>query len=412
MTHETTQDPLPDATSFALPALDPRALEARAERVVIDLRSPSEFAEDHVDGAWNVPLFDDDQRALVGTLYRRVSPAAAFERGRELVEERIEELVLAIAELAGWTPPRADLRARVRELTADGYAGFAGELTTRAIDAKELDFARAPIVLCCWRGGMRSRSVTLLLRELGLSRACVAAGGYRAWRQLVAQDLERFEAPPTFVLRGLTGVGKTLVLRELERIRPRTTLDLEDCARHRSSILGMVGLEPVGQKTFESRVRARITHGFDRVLVVEGESRKVGDVVVPPRVWSALDGGTSLELVASTERRVEVLRNDYLARPENAQELLPRLAYLDERIAREPGTPTLVERFRAGAVDEVVRELLERWYDPRYRHGEQGRRYAATFDATDPERCARAISAWIDAQATVRRAEPREGVHA
>ncbi|MBK7878779.1 MAG: tRNA 2-selenouridine(34) synthase MnmH [Planctomycetes bacterium] len=412
MIHETNPNPPPAAVLRALPALDPRALEARPDRVVIDLRSPAEFAEDHVDGAWNLPLFDDDERALVGTLYRRVSPAAAFERGRELVEARIEDLVLAIAERAGWTPPRADLRARVRELTARGYEGFAGELDVRPVAADEAELLRSPVALCCWRGGMRSRSVTLLLRELGLARAGLIAGGYRAWRRLVVEDLARFDAPPTYVLRGLTGVGKTLVLRELERLRPRWTLDLEGCAQHRSSILGMVGLEPVSQKAFEARVRARLALGFDGVLVVEGESRKVGDVVVPQRVWSALDGGTSVELVASIERRVEVLEHDYLARPENAAELLPRLEYLDDRIGHAPGESTLVARFEGGDVDGVVRELLERWYDPRYRHGEQGRAHAATFDATDPTRCARELVAWIETQPTARRVVPRKGVHA
>lgn len=379
------------AEHCALPAITARTLSALADAVVVDLRSPVEFAEDHVPGAIHVPLLDDDERALVGTLYRRASPEEAFERGRLLVAARIEALVGAIAGLVGWDGARVELRERVLALTGGGVQRFGERLATEATAPTP----ERPVVLCCWRGGMRSRSVAYLLRELGLERACVLDGGYRAWRALVLADLDAFVAPPTFVLRGLTGVGKTLVLRELERLRPRSTLDLEGLAQHRSSILGMVGLAPVTQRAFESRMRERLTAGFDPVLFVEGESRKVGDVIVPARVWSALDGGVDLELVAPVERRVQVLLDDYLAHPGSAEELVPRLAFLDERLGERP---TLVDRFQGGEHDAVVRTLLERYYDPLYRHTERGRRYAARFDASDPQRCAHAIAAWVDAR--------------
>ncbi|MBI5361606.1 MAG: tRNA 2-selenouridine(34) synthase MnmH [Planctomycetes bacterium] len=387
-THGTTP-----AERSALPAITARTLSASVGAAVVDLRSPVEFAEDHVPGAINVPLLDDDERALVGTLYRRASPDKAFERGRLLVAERIEALVGAIARRADWAGAEVDLRERVLALTWGGAQRFGERLATDKIASAP----EQPVVLCCWRGGMRSRSVAYLLRELGLARACVLDGGYRAWRALVLADLEAFVAPPTFVLRGFTGVGKTLVLRELEHLRPRSTLDLEALAQHRSSILGMVGLAPVTQKAFESRMRERIVAGFDAELFVEGESRKVGDVIVPARVWSALDGGVDLDLEAPVERRVQVLLDDYLAHPGSMEELVPRLAFLDERLGVRP---TLVERFQRGEHEAVVRLLLERYYDPLYRHTEQGRRYAARFDASDPVLCARAIAAWVDARPT------------
>ena len=120
--------------------------------------------------------------------------------------------------------------------------------------------------------------------------------------------LDEATLPKAFVLRGLTGVGKTLVLRELERIRPGWTLDLEGHAQHRSSILGMIGLEPVGQKAFESDIATRLRAGFPADLVVyEGESRKVGDRIVPERVWDSLITGKNPKLTTTVERRVEAL---------------------------------------------------------------------------------------------------------
>src|SRR5262249_9969854 len=141
-----------------------------------------------------------------------------------------------------------------------------------------------------------------------------------------------WEAPPSFVLRGLTGVGKTLVLRAIARLRPGWTLDLEALASHRSSILGMVGLRPASQKLFESRLAQRIAAGRGPVCVVEGESRKVGDLVLPEHVWRAIDGGTGLELVADDACRMRVLVDDYLASAESRAELALRLPFIEERL--------------------------------------------------------------------------------
>ena len=249
-----------------------------------------------------------------------------------------------------------------------------------------------PVVVHCWRGGLRSRSMIVLLRALGLERAIGLAGGYKSYRRHVRQTIETWRAPPAFVLRGLTGVGKTLVLRELERIRPRATFDLEALAGHRSSLLGMVGLEPCSQKTFESRIFQRIAEGFPGHVVLEGESRKVGDRIVPASVWGALASGVNIELRAPMERRVQVLVDDYLARESNRPELRAQLALVEARM--EQRAP-LVELFDAGREQELVRVLLERYYDPLYRHSEQGKHYALTIDATDPTRAAEVIASWI-----------------
>ncbi|HUR27853.1 MAG TPA: hypothetical protein VM509_06685, partial [Planctomycetota bacterium] len=256
-----------------------------------------------------------------------------------------------------------------------------------------------PLVLHCWRGGLRSRSVTSFVRALGLERAVALDGGYKAYRVWVRAELDLWDAPPMFVLRGLTGVGKTLVLRELERLRPGWTLDLEELAGHRGSVLGGVGLEPCTQKTFETRILARLSRGFPGRCVVEGEGRKVGDSLLPPRVWSALDAGTNLELTASPERRAQVLLGDYLALESNRGAIAAELPFIEQRLGSVKYAGVLSGLFASGRDRELVELLLERYYDPLYRRSEKNRLYAARFDAEDPARAAAAIADWIQARA-------------
>jgi tRNA 2-selenouridine synthase len=389
---------MPEALQERLPSLSAERLLALSDRTCVDLRSPSEFTEDHVPGAINVPLFDDVERALIGTLYRRESPDAAFSRAREITRGKLFALATGLADLAGEALATTELETRFDRLTAHGITALERGLEARA--ARTLP-AR-PLVLHCWRGGLRSRSVVAFMRSLGLSNAYLLEGGYREYRRVVATTLADFAAPPTFVLRGLTGVGKTLVLRELERQRPRWTIDLEAAAGHRSSILGSVGLAPCSQKTFESRLASRVRAGFPGPVVFEGESRKVGDAIVPPRMWAALDGGVNVRLDAPMERRVEVLLADYLEQTTNRAELRGRLPFIEDRLGKVKWKGKLVALLDAGAERELVKTLLELYYDPLYRHSEKGRTCAVTIDATDPARAASECAAWIERELAAR----------
>lgn len=382
----------------ALLAIPADELFARDDAIVIDLRSPAEHAEDHVPGAKSLPLFDDDQRALIGTLYARESPSAAFERARHIVRERIRVLVQRIADVAEWTMPAEDLEARVLAMTSDGLEQFQSRLATARGPVR----IERPVVFHCWRGGLRSQSVATLVQSLGLDRTCVLAGGYKAYRAHVVCELEALELPAPFVLRGLTGVGKTLVLGEIEKLRPGWTLDLEDCAQHRSSLLGMVGREPCSQRMFETRIAARLraiagdARTTGKPLVVEGESRKVGDATVPRRVWTALHEGTNVELTASVERRVRVLSEDYLGAPGNRDELLRQLPRIEARMPKRAQGTSLAGMLERGETGALIELLLEHYYDPLYRHSQSGCRYALSVDATDPARAAGEVVAFIE----------------
>lgn len=378
------------ALERALPVV--RADQLSEAAAVVDLRSPAEFAEDHVPGAFNVPLFDDLERAVVGTLYRQTSPDAAFDEARRIAEDRIEALVAEIVRVTGVeAPPASDLRNRLRAMTEGGISGL--EQGIQVEPASSLP--PGATVLHCWRGGLRSRSVAAFLTVLGVPGLCLLDGGYKSYRRRVLERLETATLPRAFVLRGLTGVGKTLVLRELERIRPGWTVDLEGLAGHRSSILGMVGLEPCTQKTFDSRLVQRLEQLGDRV-VYEGESRKVGDVIVPVRVWESLRGGTNFELVAPVARRVEVLVEDYLATDASREQLRGQLPFIEQRLGPVKWRDVLVGMLDGGREDELVEVLLEHYYDPLYRHSEGDRSYAARIDTSDPPAAATAIAEHVD----------------
>ncbi|WP_419191977.1 tRNA 2-selenouridine(34) synthase MnmH [Engelhardtia mirabilis] len=377
-----------------LPSATAEQLLESADLTVVDLRSPSEFAEDHVVGAINAPLFDDAERAIVGTLYRQRGSETAFEAGLQITRAKIAALVGHIAASAGRPLVPEDLDEHVRTLGEGGM----GDMRARLVPELARELPDGALVVACWRGNLRSQSVAALLRRVGLSDVYFLSGGYKAWRRYIRTRLDTWSPPPSFTLRGLTGVGKSLVLRELERLRPGWTLDLELLAGHRSSILGMVGLEPVVQKVFERRVVERIHRGFPGRLVVEGESRKVGNVILPDRVWQAVRGGIAIELVADVPRRIDVLTEDYLGEVDNREQLLAQLPFIEKRLGPIKYDGVLTGLLEAGREDELVELLLEKYYDPLYRHSEKGIRYAATIRSDEPEVAAAEIAAWVETQ--------------
>ncbi len=351
---------------------------------IVDLRSPREFGEDHLPGAVNVPLFDDRQRAVVGTLYHQHSPGAAYEEGLRLVEQRLAEL---LEEVLGAPVPERAWRPRFRELTGpeadpDFVGGFDWQPPER-IPAR-------PILLHCWRGGMRSRSVVALLHALGERRALHLDGGYKGYRAWVRRRIDGLGdrlnglGRALIVLRGPTGVGKTRILHQLEAAQAGTTLDLEGLAQHRSSILGDVGLEPVSQKAFESGLVARLDALGPAPWFIEGESRKVGDAVVPEALFRAMEEGLQVRLDASMEHRVEVLAGDYLPSAEHAAALRERLPFLEQRLGAK-WVGQLSGWLDQGEWRRVAEVLLERYYDPRYGHHDRRRSWQAEYDAGDPE---------------------------
>lgn len=293
---------------------------------VLDVRSPAEFADDHVPGAVNLPVLDDAERAAVGTLYRD-DPFAARKVGAALVARNI-----------------------ARHL--DGF------LRDRPKDFRPLVY--------CWRGGMRSAAMATVLAQVGW-RITVLRGGYKTYRAHVRARLD--ELPPQLDLRllaGSTGTGKTRVLHRLAD-RGAQVLDLEALARHRGSVLGdQPGGPQPSQKFFESLLLGRLEQlDPGKPVWIEAESNRIGDRYVPSALWQRMRQAGGVELRMPPAGRVRHLIGEYrhmIADPALLKETLRRLE------ARR-GAKRLDEWFAlidAGEWEAFVGRLLAEHYDPGY----------------------------------------------
>ncbi|MFQ5655048.1 MAG: hypothetical protein ACE5GW_09995, partial [Planctomycetota bacterium] len=317
------------------------------------------------DGAVNVPLFSNREREVVGTLFRHFGGSPARGWGLERVRARLQAFtreLLAALRLDG-TPP-----------------------------GLPLDPSR-PRVIVCARGGERSAAVTAHLRSLGYPVQRLV-GGYRAHRARVRGLLGSFAPPGIVVLNGLTGCGKTRVLREVARRYPGRVIDLEGLAGHRSSLLGDIGLKPVPQKAFESRLVAVLEGLEGPWTLIEWEARRIGDRELPATLYRAMRAAPQVELVAPMERRIEILCEEYGAGDglEEIRRRLPALAPYP-RIGEE-GVLELEGLLEAGRAGEAARLLLERHYDPRYRHGNRALRLIRRLElGSFADTAARVVSA-------------------
>ncbi|MEI2807462.1 MAG: tRNA 2-selenouridine(34) synthase MnmH [Albidovulum sp.] len=293
---------------------------------VIDVRSPSEYAEDHLPGAINLPVLDDAERARIGTIYKQQSPFLARKLGAALVA-----------------------RNAARHLEGP-LAGMGG--------------GWRPLVYC-WRGGQRSGAFATILAQVGW-RVELVAGGWKSWRRLVVEALQDRPVPsPVVVLDGNTGSAKTELLGLLAA-RGEQVIDLEALANHRGSLFGaMPGGQP-SQKLFEGRLAMALA-GLDpaRPVVVEAESSKVGDIALPKQLWAAMRGAPRLHVAAPVEARAAYLARAYADVAADRTRLAGVIALL------RPLHPAEVigDWLRLagdGAVEPLALGLMARHYDPRY----------------------------------------------
>ncbi len=294
---------------------------------VIDVRSPAEFALDHVPQAVNCPVLDDAERAQIGTLYKRVSPFDAKKAGAALVSKNIARHI------------EERFRGRGR-----GWR---------------------PLVYC-WRGGQRSAAMAHVLREVGWDAATLE-GGYRAYRREVMAQLEILPARFRFrVVCGATGSGKSRLLEALAA-RGAQVLDLERLACHRGSLLGELPGEPQpSQKMFDSLVWSALKRlDTARPVFVEAESKKIGQLQVPAKLLERMREGGCLRLEVPVPERVRFLIEEYRHFLEKPEALKERLQCLTGRYGRAVVGRWLAQT-DARAWDALVADLLATHYDPSY----------------------------------------------
>ena len=306
-----------------------------AEGPLLDVRSPAEFAQGHIPGATNLPLFDDAERVEIGTLYKQQGRQAAVLRGLALVGPRMEALAAALSAAAAGPP--------ASRLSAAGASPL-------------------PLRLHCWRGGMRSGSVAWLAAQLDLP-VQLLEGGYKAYRHWV---LERFERPwPLRLLGGRTGTGKTDLLLAL-RERGVAVLDLEGRAHHRGSSFGALGLPPQpSSEHYENLLAADLTalEGAGEIWL-EAESSQVGRCRIPAGLWRQMKEAAALQVERPLEWRVEQLVAVY------GQQDPAGLAEATRRIAKRLGpqrTALALEAIAAADWASACRQMLD-YYDRCYDH--------------------------------------------
>ena len=293
---------------------------------VIDARSESEYAEDHLPGAVNWPTLDDAQRHAIGTEYKQVSAFDARLHGAVFAARNIADHLQREAHglRRGWRP-----------------------------------------LVYCWRGGQRSGALALVLAQVGFE-VSVVDGGYRAFRRLVIEQLESLPQPlPLQVLCGQTGTGKSRLLSALAAAGEQV-LDLESLAGHRGSVLGGLAQPQPGQKRFEMLLWDQLRRlDPTRPTWIESESRTIGRLRLPQALLLHMRASDCVDVRMSLEDRIELLVDDYPHLLEDVNGLCARLEAL-----REVRGAQVVAHWQALARRQdwraLVHELLVSHYDPIY----------------------------------------------
>ncbi|MXW12008.1 MAG: tRNA 2-selenouridine(34) synthase MnmH [Synechococcus sp. SB0668_bin_13] len=291
---------------------------------LLDVRSPGEFARGHIPGAHNLPLFSDEERAAVGTLYARRGRRAAVRHGLELVGPRLAALAEQAAALAA---------------------------------------AEASLRMHCWRGGLRSSSTAWLLETYDLP--CILLdGGYKAFRRWLRQALD--QPRPVVLLGGHTGSGKTDVLHAL-RSAGAQTLDLEGLARHRGSSFGGLGqpCQPTTEQFENDIAMALQAVSPHRVLWIEAESVQVGRCRIPSELFHQMQQAPLVELQRPEQERLDHLLATYGPMPR--QGLMEATRRIGKRLGPQR-TQQAVEAIAAGNLRRACQVILD-YYDRTYAHG-------------------------------------------
>lgn len=324
------------------------------KNIFIDVRSPKEFNKETIPGAINIPIFDNEERALIGSLYKNNSIEEAKKVGIDIASKKLPQIYEEVS---------------------------------------VLNRGHSHIYIFCSRGGFRSSALAAFFQALNMSIVKIH-GGYKGYRAFIREDLPIISKDlKLIVLYGNTGTGKTHILDSL-REKGLNVLDLEACANHRGSILGSVGLgEANSQKMFESLVYEELKNRNSNLVFVEGESKRIGKSLIPEFIFDKMNEGISLKIISPIENRVEVILNDYVNGCD--KDLIEALNHMRNRMGNE-AIDSYVDLVKKKEYSPIIKDLFIRYYDPLYE--KHKREYIETFENIDSNITADNIIAWTDKQ--------------
>ena len=330
-------------------------LNERFRRTLFDVRTPAEFAQGHIPGAINLPLFSNEERAIIGTIYKQQSPILALLKGLEF---------------AG-----AKMRWYVEE-------------------AQRLSQERA-IALHCWRGGKRSESMGWLLNQAGFE-VMILEGGYKSYRQYAQRFLSEQKAP-LLVLSGYTGSGKTEVLHALAKAGEQI-LDLEALAHHKGSAFGALGEspQPTAEQFENDLFEAYYQLDRSRRIWLEDESKAIGRVYLPEGFWRQMTEAPHIKLEVSLTERIRHLVAVYAHFPQ--EQLIESFQKIRKRLGGQH-LNAAVEALSANDYTTAAKIALV-YYDKTYEYCLQQKTKATVYPFPvkhfDPEQIARDLIAFAD----------------
>ena len=299
--------------------------------ITIDVRSPAEFEHAHIPHALNLPLFDNEQRALIGTTYKKQSREAAIKVGLPLFGAKMLPMIETVE---AWIKDRQ----------------------------KENDLTKPTIYVHCWRGGMRSAAVAWLLDLYGY-KVIQLTGGYKAYRNWV---LAQFTIPYSLkVLGGYTGSGKTEILHALQE-KNYAVIDLEGLAHHKGSAYGAIGQLPQpSQEMFENLLAEKLleVNKKQKSIWIEDESQRIGTVLIPTPLFHLMRNSTCYFMTIPFEQRLNFIVEGYGSFDQKS--LIEATMRIQKRLGGLE-TKTAVDFITAGALKEAFSILLkyyDKWYE-------------------------------------------------
>lgn len=295
-------------------------LELSRNVPIIDVRSPGEYITGHIPGAINMPLFDDKERALVGTIYTQKGKKTAIETGLEITGPKMAEFIRNASIIA----------------------------------------PNNKLLVHCWRGGMRSESMAWLYERIGI-QCKTLKGGYKAYRNFLLDEIGKISS--LIVIEGPTGSGKTDILRMLESMNEQV-IDLEYLANHRGSVFGGIGQEnqPSTQQFQNNLLSKLLNLDKSKRIFVEGESRSIGKIFLPDAFWARMNEAFLIKINIPRKDRIKRIINEYGSL--NAQEIEKAIDSLSKRIG-EVRKNEILSDYRENRIESAVEKLLD-YYDKTY----------------------------------------------